>query len=124
MRSSQAAGLTLCGSFGFGNAGDEAVPLAFRDLLDDAGLHDVGIDSLTRFDEPALPNIVGLGETYEAANGQEGLEKLGRHWIDLVLVDINMPVMNGEEMIAKVRENPTWSDLPIIVVSTEGSPPA
>ena len=64
---------------------------------------------------------IDLGETYEAANGQEGLDALGRHWVDLLLVDINMPVMNGEEMIARVRENPAWSDLPIIVVSTEGS---
>ncbi len=64
---------------------------------------------------------IDLGDTYEAANGQEGLDVLGRHWVDLLLVDINMPVMNGEEMIARVRENPAWSDLPIIVVSTEGS---
>ena len=40
-----------------------------------------------------------LGEVHEAANGQEGLGTLDEHWIDLVLVDINMPVMNGEEMI-------------------------
>jgi two-component system chemotaxis response regulator CheY len=41
--------------------------------------------------------------------------------VDLVFADINMPVMNGEEMIARIRANPTWADLPIIVVSTEGS---
>ena len=62
-----------------------------------------------------------LGEAYQAANGQLGLEELSQHWIDLAFVDINMPVMNGEEMINKVRENPVWADLPIIVVSTEGS---
>ena len=64
---------------------------------------------------------VPIGEALEAANGQEGLEILAEHWVDLVFVDINMPVMNGEEMIDKVRENPTWADLPIVVISTEGS---
>jgi two-component system chemotaxis response regulator CheY len=64
---------------------------------------------------------IDLGEAHQAANGQLGLDELARHWIDLVFVDINMPVMNGEEMINKVRENPLWADLPIVVVSTEGS---
>jgi two-component system chemotaxis response regulator CheY len=62
-----------------------------------------------------------LGETHEAPNGQAGLEVLGQHWVDLAFVDINMPVMNGEEMIGIIRDNPAWSDLPIIIVSTEGS---
>jgi two-component system, chemotaxis family, chemotaxis protein CheY len=62
-----------------------------------------------------------LGEMHEADNGQTGLAALESHWIDLVLVDINMPVMTGEEMIARVRLNPLWAELPIIVVSTEGS---
>lgn len=67
--------------------------------------------------------IAGLpiGEIYQAANGQEGLDQLEANWIDLALVDINMPVMNGEDMIMKVRENPEWENLPIVVVSTEGS---
>ncbi len=62
-----------------------------------------------------------LGEIYEAANGQEGLDALENHWIDLVLADINMPVMNGQEMIEQMRANSLWKDLPVIVVSTEGS---
>ena len=64
---------------------------------------------------------VDLGEVFQGANGQEGLDVLNEQWIDIAFVDINMPVMNGEEMIEKVRENPVWADLPIIVVSTEGS---
>lgn len=64
---------------------------------------------------------VDLGEIHQAANGQEGLDALGENWIDLVLVDINMPVMNGQEMIEKVRANPIWEHLPVIAVSTEGS---
>jgi len=64
---------------------------------------------------------IDVGEVHEATNGRAGLEELSRHWVDLAFVDINMPVMNGEEMINQVRENPLWANLPIIVVSTEGS---
>jgi two-component system, chemotaxis family, chemotaxis protein CheY len=62
-----------------------------------------------------------LGGVYQAGNGREGLRVLEENWVDVALVDINMPVMTGEEMIDKVRENPTTSDLAIIVVSTESS---
>jgi len=62
-----------------------------------------------------------IGQALEAANGREGLDVLAENWVDLVFADINMPVMGGEEMIEKIRANPTWSDLPIVVISTEGS---
>lgn len=64
---------------------------------------------------------VPLGEVFQAANGKEGLEVLDQNWVDLVIVDINMPVMNGEEMIDTMKENPETKKLPIIVISTEGS---
>jgi len=62
-----------------------------------------------------------IGTLYEAANGKEGLDVLGSHWVDLIIADINMPVMNGEEMISRIRENTETRDIAIIVVSTEGS---
>jgi len=62
-----------------------------------------------------------FSEIYEAPNGRDGLEILDRYRVDLALVDINMPVMNGEEMIDHIRENRNSSDLPIIVVSTESN---
>ena len=62
-----------------------------------------------------------LGEVYQAGNGQEGLDALDQHWIDLAVVDINMPVMNGEEMIDRMQENPDMKDIPVVVISTEGS---
>ncbi|MDH5589761.1 MAG: response regulator [Gemmatimonadota bacterium] len=64
---------------------------------------------------------VPLGEIHQAGNGQEALEVLKDQWVDLALVDINMPVMNGEELIERVRENPLIRDLSVIVVSTESS---
>jgi two-component system chemotaxis response regulator CheY len=42
-------------------------------------------------------------------------------WVDLLLLDINMPVMTGEEMLRRLRANPETAQLPVIVVSTEGS---
>ncbi len=62
-----------------------------------------------------------LNEIYQAANGAEALEVISDNWIDLALVDINMPVMNGEELIDRLRENPETADLPVVVVSSEGS---
>jgi len=62
-----------------------------------------------------------LGEVLEAPNGQEALKVLDNKWIDLALVDINMPVMDGEEMIDTLRQNPETADLPVIIISTEGS---
>ena len=64
---------------------------------------------------------LSLGEIYQAAHGQEGLRMLGDNWIDLLLVDINMPVMDGEEMIRRIRADQEMADLAIIVVSTESS---
>jgi two-component system, chemotaxis family, chemotaxis protein CheY len=62
-----------------------------------------------------------LGKVYEAANGQDALKVLEGNWIDLALVDINMPLMDGEEMMNRLRQNPATADLPVIIVSTEGS---
>jgi two-component system chemotaxis response regulator CheY len=62
-----------------------------------------------------------LGEIHQAANGREGLETLERQWIDLVIADINMPVMTGEEMIEHMHANPNLEAIPTIVISTEGS---
>ena len=64
---------------------------------------------------------VSYNEIYQAGNGKEGLEVLEENWVDLALIDINMPIMNGEEMIDRIKENPELSNMVIIVVSTESS---
>lgn len=64
---------------------------------------------------------LSLGAVHQASNGREGLDVLDREWVDLVLVDINMPVMNGLEMIGELRRKPELAKLPVIVVSTESS---
>ena len=64
---------------------------------------------------------LSLGDVHGASNGVDGLEILNRQWMDLVILDINMPVMNGEDMMIRMRENPETRNIPVIVVSTEGS---
>jgi two-component system, chemotaxis family, chemotaxis protein CheY len=64
---------------------------------------------------------LSLGKIFEASNGQEALDILDENWVDLALVDINMPVMTGEEFIEQVRLQKETADLSILVVSTEGS---
>jgi two-component system chemotaxis response regulator CheY len=64
---------------------------------------------------------IELGEIHQAANGRQAIDILEKHWIDLLFLDINMPVMNGEEVVETIRKNSLWADLPIVIVSTEGS---
>ncbi len=64
---------------------------------------------------------VPLGSLLQAANGQEGLEILRREWVDLVLADINMPVMGGVRMVEEMKGNAELKDIPVIIISTEGS---
>lgn len=63
----------------------------------------------------------GLGfETLEAAHGLEGLAQLKQHGIpDVVLVDWNMPEMNGLDFIKAVRAVPEYAELPMVMVTTE-----
>lgn len=56
-----------------------------------------------------------------AANGFEALRMLPREQIDLILTDINMPDINGLELLSFIRTNPLYQNVPVIIVSTEGS---
>lgn len=74
----------------------------------------------------SLKKTIGLAkldvsEFYEAENGQQGLELLKQNWVDLVFLDINMPVMNGLEFMENVAGDLDLKDTKVIVVSTEGS---
>lgn len=62
-----------------------------------------------------------IDQIYQAENGREGLKVLEENWVDLVIADINMPVMNGLEMIDEIQSDNSWQNLPIVVISTEGS---
>lgn len=57
----------------------------------------------------------------EAATGFEALKQIPHHPIDLVITDINMPDINGLELIHFLKQHPHTRDIPIIVISTERS---
>jgi two-component system, chemotaxis family, chemotaxis protein CheY len=62
-----------------------------------------------------------LGEIYHAANGQEALDLLSRKWADIIFADINMPVMDGCQLVAELAKREDWERVPVVIVSTEGS---
>jgi two-component system, chemotaxis family, chemotaxis protein CheY len=64
---------------------------------------------------------LALGDVHQAGNGQEGLELLRSQPVDLVLLDISMPVMRGDEMLEAMRTDPALTGVPVVVVSSERS---
>jgi two-component system, chemotaxis family, chemotaxis protein CheY len=62
-----------------------------------------------------------IGGVHEAGDGARALEILLQRRIDLALVDINMPIMTGDELLDHIRETPSLAELPVLIVSTERS---
>jgi two-component system, chemotaxis family, chemotaxis protein CheY len=60
-------------------------------------------------------------EIVEAASGFEALRLLPRGKVDLIITDINMPDINGLELISYVKNNPNYRDIPLFIISTERS---
>lgn len=65
---------------------------------------------------------VPIGDIFEAEDGRKGLDLLEGNWIDMLFIDVNMPVMNGMEMLTLVRSKPETKDLPVLIISTESNP--
>ncbi len=57
----------------------------------------------------------------KAENGKDALEKLADNWVDIVFTDINMPEMNGIELVDEMNNHAEYQDIPVVIVSTEGS---
>jgi two-component system chemotaxis response regulator CheY len=79
-------------------------------------------------DSPAMRSFVrrvlevsGLevGLCLEAGNGEEALRLLEDNWVDAVLTDINMPQMDGEELLRRMSEHEMLRSIPVLVVSTD-----
>jgi len=64
---------------------------------------------------------VPVDDILEATNGAEGLELLKQHDVHLLLTDINMPVMNGADMLREIALNDRWRNLNRVIISTDGS---
>jgi len=78
-------------------------------------------------DSATIRNLVKLAlkldgyEITSAIDGQDALEKLGKINVDMLITDLNMPNMDGRELIRNVREIPEFANLPIIVLSSLSS---
>ena len=81
-------------------------------------------------DSPAMRSFIGrvldlsgleIGACLEADNGAEALEILGKSCVDVILTDINMPVMNGEQFLAEIASRGDLNRVPVVVVSTDSS---
>lgn len=57
----------------------------------------------------------------EASDGVDGLKKLSNKQFDLMIADINMPIMDGLKLVSLVRQDPKFNNMPIIIVTTEGA---
>ena len=64
---------------------------------------------------------VGDFQLVEASDGLDGLKKLGADKFDLILTDLNMPVMDGLKLIAMVRNDPVHRTVPIVIITNEGA---
>jgi len=64
---------------------------------------------------------VHLGKVYEAGDGIEALAKLKTATVGLILCDINMPNMDGIELLGKLKADEAYKAVPMVMVTTEGS---
>jgi two-component system, chemotaxis family, chemotaxis protein CheY len=64
---------------------------------------------------------IDLAEVREASNGAEGLGALSDSTVDLILCDINMPVMDGIEFLRQLQTLPNGKGVPVVMITTEGS---
>jgi two-component system chemotaxis response regulator CheY len=60
-------------------------------------------------------------EVLEAEDGVDGLRRLRERKVDILITDINMPMMDGLKLVGMVRKDPNHRDIPIIIVTTEGA---
>lgn len=68
----------------------------------------------------AIEEMEGF-DTIEAPNGFEALKRIPKQPLDLIVTDINMPDINGLEIVHFVKHHPDFRAIPLIIVSTEGS---
>jgi two-component system chemotaxis response regulator CheY len=62
-----------------------------------------------------------VGECLEASDGEEALQRLREHRVDVILTDINMPRMNGEELLRRLESEGMLRKVPTLVISTDAT---
>lgn len=90
----------------------------------------MAFDVMVVDDSPAMRRFIrrvievsgfSVGKYFEAGHGAEALAELDRNWVDVVLTDINMPVMDGEALVAEMRRRVHLRTVPVIVISTDAT---
>jgi two-component system chemotaxis response regulator CheY len=68
--------------------------------------------------------IIGLGDAgmVEVPNGREALARLKEAPTDLLVTDLNMPIMDGETLLKWVKGSPKLTDVPVVVITSAGNP--
>jgi two-component system chemotaxis response regulator CheY len=64
---------------------------------------------------------VPIGDLLEAGDGLEAIEVLKTRKVGLILSDINMPNMDGLQLLSQLKAHPEWKNVPIVMITTEGS---
>lgn len=87
-----------------------------------------GLTFLVVEDSPTMRQLISFSlkrfkgcKIVEAVDGVDALKKLASEKIDMILTDINMPVMDGLKLVSLIRQNPELKNLPIIIITTEGA---
>jgi len=90
----------------------------------------VALDILIVDDSAAIRKIlqralgqaeIPMGSVFEAGDGDAALEILKQQKVGLVLSDINMPNMDGLELLGRIRAHEEWRKVPVIMITTEGA---
>ena len=79
-------------------------------------------------DSPTMRQLISFSlkrfkgcKIIEAVDGVAALKKLQAEEVDMILTDINMPVMDGLKLVTLVKSNPRLRDIPIVIITTEGA---
>ena len=63
---------------------------------------------------------MAINAIHEAGNGEEALALLKEHKVNLILSDINMPKMDGLQLLASLKASGDWAQVPVVMITTEG----
>src|SRR4051794_23942777 len=63
---------------------------------------------------------MAIGAIHEAGDGHEAMSVLAEHPVHLILSDINMPKMDGLQLLASLKSSPDWRVIPVVMITTEG----
>lgn len=87
-----------------------------------------GLRFLVVEDSPTMRQLISFSlkrfkgcKIVEAVDGVDALKKLQTEEVDMILTDINMPVMDGLKLVSLIRQNAKTKELPIIIITTEGA---